>query len=129
MHNQIFINRRIKPKIINSIQSSVKWFEDSKIKGIKVQTISAPEYTSKYKTTNFDRVVVKDTTAPPIWTRYYELGTERPLFCDRNSKYLYSLAEVSRERRSGYSWYTYIPQNVLNKYPAWQKKWALDKMF
>jgi PelA/Pel-15E family pectate lyase len=116
-------------EIINSIQSAVKWFEDSKIKGIKVQTISAPEYTSKYKTTNFDRVVVKDTTAPPIWTRYYELGTERPLFCDRNSKYLYSLAEVSRERRSGYSWYTYIPQNVLNKYPAWQKKWALDKMF
>jgi hypothetical protein len=46
------------------------------------------------------------------------------LFCDRNSKYLYSLAEVSRERRTGYGWYTYSPQEVLNKYPVWQKKWA-----
>jgi hypothetical protein len=36
---------------------------------------------------------------------------------------LYSLAEVSRERRSGYAWYTDKPEKVLKKYPAWQKKW------
>jgi len=111
-------------EIINAIQGAVKWFEDSKIHGIRVQTVSAPEYTSKWKTTNFDRVVVQDSTAPVIWTRYYELGTDRPLFCDRTSKYLYSLAEVSRERRSGYGWYTYSPQAVLDKYPDWLAKWA-----
>jgi PelA/Pel-15E family pectate lyase len=111
-------------EIISAIQNAVKWFDDSKIFGIIVNTVPAPEYTSKWKTTNFDRVVVNDPTAPPIWTRYYELGTHRPLFCDRNSKYLYSLAEVDRERRSGYGWYTYLPQEVLDKYPAWQKKWA-----
>lgn len=37
------------------------------------------------------------------------------------------MAEVSRERRSGYSWYTYAPQTALDKYPAWQKKWAPEK--
>jgi hypothetical protein len=46
------------------------------------------------------------------------------LFCDRNSKFLYSLAEVSRERRNGYGWYTDAPNVVLDKYPEWQKKWA-----
>jgi PelA/Pel-15E family pectate lyase len=111
-------------EIINAIQSAVKWFDVSKILGIKVETIPAPEYKSQWRTTNYDRIVVNDSTAPPIWTRYYELGTHRPLFCDRNSKFLYSLAEVSRERRSGYGWYTYTPQEVLDKYPLWQKKWV-----
>jgi len=114
-------------KIIKSVQSAVKWFNDSKIYHTKVETVPAPPEKSKYKTTTYDKVVVTDQLAPPIWTRYYELKTERPLFCDRNSKFLYSLAEVSRERRSGYGWYTYAPQEVLDKYPEWQKKWAPEK--
>jgi len=114
-------------RIINSVQSAVKWFNDSKIYNTKVETVSAPPEKSQWKTTTYDRVVVFDSLAPPIWTRYYELGTEKPLFCDRNSKFLYSMAEVSRERRSGYGWYTYAPQEVLDKYPKWQKKWSPDK--
>jgi len=114
-------------RIIKSVQSAVKWFNDSKIYNTKVETVPAPPEKSQWKTTNYDRVVVIDSLAAPIWTRYYELGTEKPLFCDRNSKYLYSMAEVSRERRSGYGWYTYAPQEVLDKYPEWQKKWAPDK--
>ena len=115
------------PKIITAIQSAVKWFQDSKIYNTKVEVVKAPVEKSKWRTTSFDRVVVIDSTAAPIWTRYYELGTDRPLFCDRNSKYLYSMAEVSRERRSGYGWYTYAPQEVLDKYPDWQKKWAPER--
>lgn len=114
-------------KIIESVQSAVKWFQDSKIYNTKVIEVKAPEEKSKWRTTSYDRIAVTDSTAAPIWTRYYELGTDRPLFCDRNSKYLYSLAEVSRERRSGYGWYTDAPQEVLNKYPKWQKKWAPEK--
>jgi PelA/Pel-15E family pectate lyase len=109
-------------RIINSVQSAVKWFNESKIYNTKIETVFAPPERSQWKTTTFDRVVVFDSLAPPIWTRYYELGTEKPLFCDRNSKFLYSMAEVSRERRSGYGWYTYAPQPVLDKYPEWQKK-------
>jgi len=110
--------------IIRSIQSAVKWFEDSKIKGIRVKTIPAPEVKYKYHISNTDRVVVEDPNAPAIWTRYYELGTHRPLFCNRDSKYVYALDQVERERRTGYSWYTYEPQKVLNKYAEWSKKWV-----
>lgn len=112
------------PAIITAVQSAVKWFQDSKIYNTRIKMIKAPIEKSQWKTTKFDRIMIIDSTATPIWTRYYELGTERPLFCDRNSKYLYSLAEVSRERRSGYGWYTYAPQGVLDEYPEWQKKWA-----
>lgn len=111
-------------RVIRSIQSAVKWFYESRIFNTRVETIKAPAEQSKYRLMTTDKVVVIDSTAKPIWTRYYELGTDRPLFSDRNSKFLYSLAEVSRERRTGYGWYTYSPQDVLNKYPAWQKKWA-----
>ena len=114
-------------QIIKSIQSAVKWFNDSKIYHTRVQTISGTTEKSKYRIITTDKVVVTDSTAKPIWTRYYELGTDRPLFCDRNSKFLYSLAEVSRERRTGYGWYTYAPQEVLNKYSAWQKKWVSNE--
>lgn len=114
-------------KIIESVQSAVKWFHDSKIYNTRIKTIQAPPEKSQWRTSTNDRVVVVDSLAPPIWTRYYELKTERPLFSDRNSKFLYSLAEVSRERRSGYGWYTYAPQEVLDKYPEWQKKWNGEK--
>jgi PelA/Pel-15E family pectate lyase len=111
-------------EIINSIQCAVKWFQDSKIYGIRVNQISAPPVKYPLGISKIDRVVVKDPTAPPIWTRFYELGAHKPLFADRRGKPLYSLAEVDRERRSGYTYYMYNPQKVLNLYPAWQKKYA-----
>jgi hypothetical protein len=49
------------------------------------------------------------------------------LFCNRDGKPVYSLEEVERERRTGYAWYVYDPQEILDKYPEWQLKWAPDE--
>ena len=108
--------------IITAVDNAVDWFKASKIKGIRVKTIPAPEMVTKYTISRHDRIVVTDTAAPPIWTRYYELKSHRPLFCNREYKIVYTLAEVDRERRDGYGWYTYEPQKVLNRYAAWKKK-------
>ena len=122
----LFLMRLDHPKkeIIDAIQNAVIWFQESKIYNTKVNTIPAPQMLTPYRVSLTDRFIVTDNTAPPIWTRYYELKTHRPLFCNRDSKVVYSLAEVLRERRDGYGWYTYSPQQVLDKYPEWQKKWA-----
>lgn len=112
--------------VIDAVQNAVAWFQDSKIYNTRVNVIPAPIMHTPYRVSVTDRVVVTDPTAPPIWTRYYELKTHRPLFCNRDSKVVYTLAEVDRERRDGYGWYTYSPQKVLDQYPAWQKKWAAD---
>jgi PelA/Pel-15E family pectate lyase len=114
-------------RIVEAVQQAVKWFNESKIYNTRIKTVPAPPEKTPYKINTIDRIVVIDSTAPPIWTRFYEIETEKPLFSDRNSKLLYSMAEVSRERRSGYGWYTYAPQNALDSYPAWQKKWAPDQ--
>ena len=78
--------------------------------------------TTPFTVSKTDKRVVSDSTAPQIWTRYYELKTHRPFFCNRDSKPVYSLAEVERERRDGYAWYVYAPQKVLDKYPCWLKQ-------
>jgi PelA/Pel-15E family pectate lyase len=111
-------------EIIDAVQNAVLWFQESKIYCTRVKIIPAERTITPFRVSVSDRVIEKDTTAPPIWTRFYELKTHRPVFCNRDSKIVYSLAEVTRERRDGYSWYVYSPQLVLDKYPEWQKKWA-----
>jgi hypothetical protein len=41
---------------------------------------------------------------PNRWARYYELGTNTPIYGDRDGKIHYTLAEISEERRTGYAW-------------------------
>ncbi len=114
-------------KIIGAVQNAVKWFNTSKILGARVETVQAQLDTNEYTISKTDKAVIRDEFAAPIWARYHELKTHRPLFCDRGQKIVYSLAEVSRERRDGYAWYTYEPQKVLNRYHVWQKKWAPEE--
>jgi PelA/Pel-15E family pectate lyase len=111
-------------EIVNTVQTAVEWLKKSQILGIRVETIEAPTTVYKYSTSKIDRVVVEDPQVPPIWARLYELVTNKPLFCNRDGIPVYSLAEVERERRSGYTWYTYEPDRVFVEYPSWQKKWA-----
>lgn len=114
-------------RVISAVKNAVNWFNESKIEGIRVKTVQAAPDTSRYTVSRVDRVVVQDPAAPPIWARFYELQTHRPIFCNRDGKIVYSLAEVARERRSGYGWYTYNPQKVLDRYPAWAKKWNVTE--
>jgi PelA/Pel-15E family pectate lyase len=112
--------RQPSPAVIAAVENAVEWFKTSKIEGIRVDKVAAPPLETGLRTSTSDRVVVNDPAAKPIWTRFYELKTHRPMFCNRDSRVVYSLAEVDRERRDGYSWYTYEPQKVLDAYPAWK---------
>jgi PelA/Pel-15E family pectate lyase len=111
-------------RIITSLQKAVKWFDKSKIYGVRVKRIDAPQTDYQYHSTDEDVIAVEDPDAPPVWARFYELETHRPLFCNRDGKPVYTLAEVERERRTGYAWYVYDPQEVLDEYPEWQLEYA-----
>ena len=113
-------------EVINAVQSAVKWSDDSKITGIRVEEFNTPPAKFPLRTLTTDKRVVQDPNAPLIWARFYELKTHRPLFSNRQSEVFYSMAEVDRERRA-YGWYTYDPQIALDEYPAWQRKWAPDQ--
>lgn len=106
------------PLIVESIKSAVEWFEKTKLTGIK--WVPQPD---KSKLHGFDRVVVNDPTAGPIWARFYEIGTNRPIFVGRDSIVRYNVAEIEDERRNGYAWYVDSAKSLLeNEYPKWLKK-------
>jgi PelA/Pel-15E family pectate lyase len=110
--------------VVDAVQNAVSWFDRTQLRGIRAKTVNAPETEYQYHRADFDRIVVSDPDAPPLWPRFTELGTGRPLFCNRDGTPVYSLAEVDRERRTGYAWYTEEPSNVLKNYPRWQREWA-----
>lgn len=109
------------PEVVNAVKSAAAWFEASKITGVRLEVFETPPVKFPLRTLTTDCRIVEDESAPPIWARFYELKTHRPLFSNRQSELLYSLAEVDRERRA-YGWYTDRPQEVLDTYPGWLKK-------
>ena len=106
--------------VVRSINDAVSWFHRSELHGIRIDIVKAPFEHFKYHDAGFDKVVVHDPQAPPLWARFYEIETNRPLFCNRDGVPVYSLKEVSRERRTGYGWYGYEPAEVLKKYEKWR---------
>lgn len=42
--------------------------------------------------------------APGVWARMYELGTNTPIYGDRDGKIKYRVEDLSPERQTGYSW-------------------------
>lgn len=107
------------PEIIASIEGAVAWFEKARLEGLRVERV-APGAKA-------DRRVVRDPSAPPIWARFYELETDRPLFLDRDSVPHYDYAEITAERRGGYAYYGSWPAELLAKdYPRWRQRLKPD---
>lgn len=105
-------------RIIHAIEGAVGWFKRSKLKGIKVVRVKDKETPRGY-----DKVVVKDPDAPPLWARFYDIKTNRPIFCSRDGIPRRTLAEISHERRTGYSWLGQYARDLLAKdLPRWRKK-------
>jgi PelA/Pel-15E family pectate lyase len=110
-------------EIIEAVQSAVAWFDEAKLEGIR-----QVRKQDQSKPRGFDKVIVEDASAPPIWARFYDIETNKPIFCSRDGIPKATLAEISYERRNGYSWLGYYARDLLAKeYPAWQKKWAPAK--
>ncbi|MBI4603553.1 MAG: pectate lyase [Planctomycetes bacterium] len=106
------------PEVAAAIEAAVRWFREAKLEGIRVETVAAPALPG-----GKDRVVVKDAGAPPLWARFYEIGTNRPIFCGRDGVVRSSLAEIEHERRVGYAWYSDAPRALLERdYPAWKRR-------
>ena len=106
------------PEIIAAVDAAAAWLEKVKLPGIRVED-RPQEGTPR----GYDRFVVEDPAAEPMWARFYEIGTNRPIFADRDGVKKYSLAEIGIERRTGYQWLKYWPKNTLEKtYPAWKAR-------
>ena len=61
--------------------------------------------------------------APPLWARFYEIETNRPIFSGRDSVKKYDIAEIESERRNGYAWYGSWGEGVAKRYGQWKQQW------
>jgi pectinesterase len=105
------------PEIIKSVQGAIEWFNEHRIKNTRWESFINKDGLK-------DRRIVYDPEAGDMWARFYDLDTELPYVCDRDGIKKKTLDEIGYERRNGYSWYTTDPQEVLDKYSTWGKKWA-----
>lgn len=101
--------------IIASVNGAVKWFEDNRIEGVRIET-------ETLKDGKKNRIVVEDKNASTLWGRFYDLETSTIYFCSRDGIKRKALADISDNRRNGYSWYTNAPEQLLKEYPAWLER-------
>jgi PelA/Pel-15E family pectate lyase len=105
-------------RVVESIESAVEWFRATQVSGLRWVERRDPAQPGGY-----ERTAVADKDAPPIWARFYEIGTNRPVFEGRDGVVRYNVMEIEAERRNGYGWYTEEPLRLINKdYTAWQKR-------
>jgi PelA/Pel-15E family pectate lyase len=103
------------PAEIAAVQAACAWFQKVKIMGYR------------YGSGNFmadraspgGRKLVAVEGAGPIWSRYYQIGTDKPIFGDRDKTIHDNVNDLSLERRNGYSWFNTGGIAVLNEYKSW----------
>jgi PelA/Pel-15E family pectate lyase len=106
------------PEIIAAIEGAMSWFKSVPISGARIEQVRREDG-------RLERVLISDPTAPPLWARFYELRTNRPLYLDRDSIFRYDYSQVGYERRSGYAYHGTWPASLLaDEYPAWRAKHA-----
>jgi PelA/Pel-15E family pectate lyase len=105
------------PEIKNAIESAVAWFESMKITGFEVVSSKNAEGGTAF-------TLVPNPNAKPLWARFYELGTGRPIFVTREPKVYYNLSDLDQSGPGkGYNWYVTQPQSLLdNDYPKWRTR-------
>lgn len=102
------------PQIVAAVEGGIRWFRDSALTGIRVERFTNADGKP-------DRQVAADPTAGPLWARFYELGSNRPIFLGRDSVFHYTFAEIEHERRNGYSYYGAAARPLLEvEFPAWR---------
>ena len=66
--------------------------------------------------------LVSKAGAGPIWARFYDPATQKPVFGDRDRSIRDDVNAVSIERRTGYSWFNGQGIGVSTAYAKWRQR-------
>ena len=111
---------RPSPEIVEAVEGAVKWLRSVAISGKRIDRVIQPDGRT-------ERILVDDPAAPPLWARFYELGTNRPIYMDRDSQPVYDFNQIDYERRSGYDYLGDWPVKLIEKdYPEWKSRIQLS---
>lgn len=106
-------------RVVASIEGAVEWLRGAVLRGVRVEQFTDAEGKRDVRT-------VPDPDAPPIWARFHDLETERPIFTGRDRVPRERLDDIEYERRNGYGYLGTWPAKLLEvDYPKWRKKHGL----
>ncbi|HSV26577.1 MAG TPA: pectate lyase [Sedimentisphaerales bacterium] len=105
------------PEVISAVEHAIKWFDRVRITGVRVERV-------RDDAGRWNRIHVQDPNAPPMWGRLYEMGTDKPIYVDRDGIPKYSIDQIGHERRNGYAWTGRWPEHVLTRYDDWAARWT-----
>ena len=97
------------PKVVEAVHDGVAWLQAAALRD--VQWSAATEGDAR-------RLTAKPG-AGPLWSRFYHIGTMRPIFGDRDKTVHDDVNALSTERRNGYSWFGTGPSAAIRDYAAW----------
>jgi len=98
-------------EIVRAVHAGAKWFGASKLAGLRETRV------------NGDKRILRDPEAPPLWARFYEIGSNRPIYSGRDGAKKYDIAEIEAERRNGYAWHGTWGAEVLKRFAEWKQRW------
>lgn len=107
-------------RIIKSVNAAMRWFERNKMTGVRVVRDPGPK--SEWNTR-----LEADSTATPLWARFYGLDSCKAYVCDRDGVPRRSLDEIGVERRNGYSWFCNWPMYLYPVYDRWADKYCPEQ--
>lgn len=114
----LMARERPSPEIVAAVEAAIAWFRRSRVDGLRIVDFQAEDGKR-------DRRAEADPAAPPLWARFYEVETNRPIFAGRDGVIRYDFNEIERERRLGYAYLRDWGSALLERdYPAWRARLA-----
>ena len=90
-------------RVVTAVHDAVDWFKAHAIHGYAY---------------DFETGLRAEAGAGPIWARMTEIGTNKPIFSNRDGVKLYDYEQLG-DRRRGYAWFSTEPAAVLERYERW----------
>lgn len=97
------------PDAVAAVRGTAAWLQRAALRDV--------EWTGKEPIAG--RTLVAKPGAGPIWSRYYDIATMKPIFGDRDRSIHDDVNAVSLERRNGYAWFATGPAKALELYARW----------
>ncbi len=100
------------PEIRQAVDGAIAWLRESAV------------YNVEFTRTPQGRKLLPKDGAGPLWSRNYDLVTNKPIFGDKDQTIHDDVNFISEGRRNGYSWWVDAPKKALAAYPEWQRRVA-----